>query len=288
MIVLGRLGCDGNGASIGRNARSGGVSYGSVLKYSERVFTALLSLKDNVIKWPDAAERAATSRRFANEHGLPGAVGVVDGTPVNFFQRPHVDGEAFWTRKCRYSMNVQLICDDRRKILYYFLGWPGSVYDATVFGQSDLFQNPEAYFSLMEYLIADSGYCGTWFICTPYRQPAASIPHNEVFNTLFSSARQVIEHLNGILKNRFGSLKNVRIEIKQRKDFQAFNDWILVCLILHNLLLSFNDEWHDEEAPEEEDNAAPVDADGNNVVQAYELRNRVQHHLLEWFYRNHY
>jgi hypothetical protein len=246
MVTMGRLGCDGNGASVGRNARSDGVSYGSVLKYSERVFIALLSLQDEVIKWPDAAERAATSRRFATDHGLPGAIGVVDGTPVNFFQRPHVDGETFWTRKQRYSMNVQLVCDDRRKIIYYVLGWPGSVYiyiyDATVFGQSDLFKDPHAYFSALEYLLGDSGYCGTWFICTPYRQPAASIPHNEVYNTLFSSARQVIEHVNGIIKNRFGSLKNIRIEIKKAKDFETFNNWILVCLILHNLLLSFDDE----------------------------------------------
>lgn len=200
MITMGRLGCDGNGASVGRNARGGGVSYGSVLKYTERVFAALLSLKDEVIKWPDANERAATSRRFASSHGLPGAVGVVDGTPVNFFQRPHIDGETFWTRKQRYSMNIQLVCDDRRKILYYILGWLGSVYDATVFGQSDLFKNPHDFFSLSEYLLGDSGYCGTWFLCTPYRQPAASIPHNEVYNTLFSSARQIIEHVNGIIK----------------------------------------------------------------------------------------
>jgi hypothetical protein len=77
---------------------------------------------------------------------MPGVVGVVDGTPVPFSQRPHIDGEVYWTRKCEYSKNVQLVCDDIRRILYYILGWPGSVYNATVFGQFGLCFSPEKYF----------------------------------------------------------------------------------------------------------------------------------------------
>lgn len=146
---------------------------------------------------------------------------------------------------------------------------------------------PRSYFSALEYLLGDCGYCGTRFLCTPYRQPAASIPHNKVYNTLFSSARQVIEHVNGILKNRFGSLKNVRIEIKKAEDFAKFNNWILVCLILHNILLSFEDFWEEDDPPEEEEilpqEVLPV-VDAENILQAYELRNRVQHKLLEWFF----
>jgi hypothetical protein len=146
MVVLQRLGCDGNGASIGRNARIAGVSYGSVCKFTSRVFTSLLAIKNEVIKWPDENERKEISRRFARNHGLPGAVGVVDGTPVNFSQRPHIDGEVYWTRKSRYAMNVQLICDDRRRITYYQIGWPGSVYDSTVFGESTVFKQANTFF----------------------------------------------------------------------------------------------------------------------------------------------
>ena len=69
------------------------------------------------------------------------------------------------------------------------------------------------------------------------RQPAASIPHNEVFNELFSPARQVIEHVNGILKGRFQSLKGIRVEIKTAHDLNFFCEWILVCIILHNILI---------------------------------------------------
>ena len=286
MVVLNRLGCHGNGSSIGHTGRMAGVSQGSVCLYTTRVFTALLSLKDAEISWPDASERAAISRRYARNHGMPGVVGVVDGTPVVLCQRPCVDGEVFWTRKGHYAMNLQLVCDDRRKILFYQSGWPGSVYDATVFGQSDLFLHAAQYFSPGEFLIADAGYGGTWFICTPYRQPAASIPHNKVFNELFSSGRIVIEHVNGILKGRFSSLRGIRIQVKTAADFQRINEWITVCLVLHNILLRFNDSWEEEDAEDAEDEEVHVIPAAAEPPTAQELRQQVQNRLLAWYYAN--
>jgi hypothetical protein len=76
MLTFERLGCDGNGASVGHFARLTGISAGSVVKFTERVFTAMLSLKKQIIKWPDANERNAISNRFEADYGLLGAVGV--------------------------------------------------------------------------------------------------------------------------------------------------------------------------------------------------------------------
>jgi len=56
--------------------------------------TAINSLADKEIYWPDAAERVRISARFEKDYGLLNAVAFVDGTPVNFMQRPqHIDGE---------------------------------------------------------------------------------------------------------------------------------------------------------------------------------------------------
>jgi hypothetical protein len=57
--------------------------YDSVVNFTDRVFTALLEQKVKVVKWPSASERKEISDRFAENHGLEGAVGIVDGTPVN-------------------------------------------------------------------------------------------------------------------------------------------------------------------------------------------------------------
>jgi hypothetical protein len=189
MVVLQRLGCCGNGNSVGVRARTAGVGNGTVCMFTDRVFKALLSKKDDVIAWPDAAERKQISDRMGEKYGLPGAVGIVDGTPVVFSQRPKIDGEVFWTRKSQYAYNLQLVCDDKKRIRFYQIGWPGSVFDSTVFETSDLLMAPHLFFVDGEYLMADSGYDLSKFVCVPYRQPYAGLPRNFRFNFLFSSAR---------------------------------------------------------------------------------------------------
>jgi hypothetical protein len=285
MMTLTRLGCEGNGASIGATGIHWGKSYGTVINYTERTLQAILARKDVEIRWPSADERRAISRRFDANHGMKGCVGVVDGTHVNFFQRPAVDGEVFFNRKQRYSMNVQLVCDDKRRIIYHQVGWPGSVYDATVFSNSHLYRNPAEYFSLHEFLLGDAGFAANFFMLTPYRQPAASLAHNQLYNVLLSSPRQVIEHVNGLLKGRFQSLKGIRIQIKKKEDFKNFVDWIVACLVLHNMFLRYNDSWEDEDN-EDEDVAAAAAEDPAPVPDAtgQDLRMRMQHYLLTWYH----
>ena len=57
IIVLNRLGCDGNGASIDREALLFGKSFGTIEKYTDRVFTAILSMEKDFVYWPNAVER---------------------------------------------------------------------------------------------------------------------------------------------------------------------------------------------------------------------------------------
>ena len=113
-VALNRLGCYGNGTSIGRVARFSGISNGSVWNYTRRVITAILSLTDDYIYWPDAEKRIRIRERFYTKHGLRNCVGIVDGTPVIFAQRPAVDGETFFDRYTSPTMfcvfYVNLFC----------------------------------------------------------------------------------------------------------------------------------------------------------------------------------
>ena len=110
-VVLQRLGCDGNGVSVGRMARLAVFSVGTVCKFTDRVFTALLRLRKRVISWPKEDERHRLSAYMRAKYGIPGGILIIDGTPAVFYQRPGVDGEVYWTRKCHYAMNLQLICE---------------------------------------------------------------------------------------------------------------------------------------------------------------------------------
>lgn len=285
LITLNRLGCEGNGASIGALGVHWGKSFGSISNFTDRTIAAIVSKKDAEISWPSAEERKSISGRFDREHGLKGCVGVVDGTHVNFYQRPGVDGETFFNRKGRYSMNVQLVCDDKRRIIYYQLGWPGSCFDGTIFGKSRIVQHPELFFSSMEFLLGDAGFAATWFLLTPYRHPAAAVPHNQLYNTLISSPRQKIEHVNGILKGRFQSLKNVRILIRFKNDLNKFCRWILACLVLHNMLIHYQDSWDDKDDDENDDDDDVVNENLREYEDstAFDLRISVQNYILNWY-----
>ena len=282
-VVLKRLGCEGNGVSVGIVSRFSGVSTGTVVKYSERVITAIYDIGHQLIQWPDENERREISNRFTMNHGLKGAVAIVDGTQVILSQRPHIDGETYWTRKGRYSINLQIVCDDKRMVRSYVVGWPGSVSDSTVFNDSDIYKNPQEYFSRdqMQYIIADAGYASESWLCTPYRQPAASFPQNQLFNELFSSARVTIEHLNGVLKARWSSLRGIRNQLKIPTDFEYINKQIVVCLILHNFLLISNDIWDDEFL--DELNQEEIYHENIRNINATNLRAIVQNNLLHWY-----
>ena len=78
----------------------------------------------------------------------------------------------------------------------------------------------------------------------PYRNPQES--EKLEFNSKVSSARIIVEHVMGILKGRWGSLRGLRLKIKDREDTKKANNWIICCLILHNIVSGFNDEWVDE------------------------------------------
>lgn len=116
-VALERFGCDGNGVSTGRVARqmgmlmvkvvklSVGIGNGTVSLYTDRVIVAILSLKRDFMTWPTDQERLNSSLWFESRFAMKGAVGIVDGTHFHFHERPHIDGEVFWTRKHRYSVN---------------------------------------------------------------------------------------------------------------------------------------------------------------------------------------
>jgi hypothetical protein len=113
-VALNRFGCFGNGVSIGRVARFSGISNGSVWNFTKRVIQAILSLTPDYIHWPDANKRRKIAARFYEKHRLRNCVGIVDGTPVIFIQKPAVDGETFfdrYTSSCLlYAMRKCFLC----------------------------------------------------------------------------------------------------------------------------------------------------------------------------------
>ncbi|KAI9908080.1 hypothetical protein PsorP6_004625 [Peronosclerospora sorghi] len=86
---------NGNGAAVKKIARTAGVADGTVTLYTDRVISVLLRLASEFLRWPQTEKRREISRRIAQQSGIVSAMGIVDGTHINFAQRPAIDREVF-------------------------------------------------------------------------------------------------------------------------------------------------------------------------------------------------
>jgi hypothetical protein len=108
--ALFRFGHHGNAASVEAVAQWGGISAGTVVNWTRRVMIAFLAFHDSVIRWPveeekeEAKEWVESVSCHAWRHGFC----MVDGTPADLFQKPGYHGEAYFDRKAKYSLNVQV------------------------------------------------------------------------------------------------------------------------------------------------------------------------------------
>ncbi|XP_055842713.1 uncharacterized protein LOC129909663 [Episyrphus balteatus] len=238
-IVLYRLGSSGEGGSIAKIARLFGIGDGGTIQnITERVFQAILKLKNKYLFWPDAQERKNLALETSNE--LPHCIGYVDGTEIKLAEKPSEDPEAYFSRKHIYSLKVQAVCDYKLRIRHMVLGYPGSVHDARIYNNCDLFTKEQDFFTGSEWLAGDSAYKLTGTVVTPFRENSVEMTaeKRKNFNRNFSKYRIRIEHCFGLLKERFSSLKELKIQIKNQSGNKLACRWVLVCAILHNIILA--------------------------------------------------
>lgn len=106
--------------------------------------------------------------------------------------------------------------------------WPGSVHDARILRESDLF---EAFETADEkpvkgVLLGDSGYMLRDWLLTPFINPVTA--EQQAYNVHHKSARSIVERSIGILKRRWACLRRLRLQ-----PAKACNV-ITACIILHN------------------------------------------------------
>ncbi|KAL3682999.1 hypothetical protein R1sor_001021 [Riccia sorocarpa] len=90
-----------------------------MVNYTNRVMEVLESYMGHEIAWQDRQERAHTAAHFVSL-GFPGCVGLIDDTLVKLSQRPRDDGETYFDRKSNYSLNVQVVYDENKRVIYFF------------------------------------------------------------------------------------------------------------------------------------------------------------------------
>ena len=112
--------------------------------------------------------------------------------------------------------------------------------------ESPLVGDRDRFFNGAEYVSADSAFKCTSSCVPMYKKPRNSRlgPREEHFNTCMAHGRVRCEHCFGILKGKWQSLRGLRLLINDEEQYKFATNWIIACMILHNLAI---DDWVEEE-----------------------------------------
>ncbi|XP_034486475.1 protein ANTAGONIST OF LIKE HETEROCHROMATIN PROTEIN 1-like [Drosophila innubila] len=236
-IVLFRLGSSGGNASVRKIGEIFGVGNGgTVVKITERMFTAILRLMPQYIYWPDVVERQQLVERTFQE--LPHCVGYIGTSEIKLFEKPIENHKVYLSRQRIYSVKLQIICDHKLRIRDTVAGSPGSYPDYKIFINCPIGISTETYLSGEQWVAGDSAYPPSSFLVTPFPNDSQKMSPNKLrFNHRHSQYRARVQNCFELLKEKFSSLKEIRLRLKDKKSAKFLCEWILVCCVLHNILL---------------------------------------------------
>lgn len=204
----------------------------------------------------DEEKMKEVARDFAlGSNGLiTGAIGALDGWLVKIRRPRQVrDGVrnpgSYFSRKGYFAVNVQVICDKKKRILYRSILCRGAEHDSTAFKFSALNKLlTEKWRWLLEkgfYILGDSAYLLRSYLVTPIDNSVHGTPQDN-FNFFHSSSRISIECAFGEIDMRWGILwKPLGFSLKNNLKV------IDACLRLHNFIVDFR-EAEKEVSPLEE------------------------------------
>jgi len=145
------------------------------------------------------------------------------------------------TRAIAYILWRCNVCDHKLRIRDVVIGSPGSYHDSKIIKNPIIGKHIKRHFSENQWIAGDSAYPVN--LITPYRSNSRQLEPNELlnFNKIHSQYHVRIENCFGILKGKFCSLKELRIRLSNSSAQASLCDWVMVCCITHNILLTDHD-----------------------------------------------
>jgi hypothetical protein len=182
------------------------------------------------------------SNGFSNksEDIFSGFIGAVDGMAIQIKCPTTSNDEVpdpgnYYCRKGFYALNIQCICDSKKRIIWLSTGHKGSTHDSMAFSETKLntlLQEKKDYLYKHRLFIAgDSAYPLFSYLIVPYPN-AESNSFEDAFNYWHSSSRINIECTFGELVMRWGILWR-RLQFSLRSAGSVIN----ACSHLHNFLV---------------------------------------------------
>ena len=188
----------------------------TVCKLLPKLTRAIASLAPDVIVYEVST---TTQDQFHRLCRIPGVTACVDGTHIPIQSTGGPYSEVYRCRKGYFSMNAQVVCNEKLEILDIVTGYPGSAHDARVWSNSSLcwaFEDRTVHGRLL----GDSAYPLRDYLMVPIMRPQT--PAQERYNKAHVMGRNCVERTMGVLKRRFPCLKRgitVNIEVYFTRNF---------------------------------------------------------------------
>ncbi|XP_067915746.1 putative nuclease HARBI1 [Heterodontus francisci] len=214
-----------------------GISQSATHRCIKEVTNALFQCANDFIYLPvDEDSQAERSAAFSATTHFPRVQGVIDSIHAAI-RAPWDQPAVFVNRKDFHSLNVQLVCDHRRRIMNVSAHFPGSCHDSYILRNSQLPPVFEEAADVDRWILGDKGYPLCTWLMTPVHHPQSTAEKR--YNVAHTSTRAIIDHSIGMLKMRFPFLDQ-RGNILQAEEQEEH--------------LSSSDEDDDEEGKEEDNN----------------------------------
>lgn len=245
-------------------------------------------LMPDYIKWPRGDDLIQVIEGFRQRWGFPQCAGAIDGShiPIIAPEDNHCD---YFNRKGWHSVILQGVVDHQFCFTNIYTGWPGSVHDARVLKNSEVYtkaERGELFPPLSEeimgvdvpvMLLGDPAYPLRNWLLKGYTDTGTLTEEQQYFNLRHSRARMTVECAFGRLKGRWRCLVK-RLDV----DIHTVPTIISACCTLHNLCEKHGDVYNDV------DIAVVDDSRGSEggVLPDFQPT-RIREALTHFFHREH-
>lgn len=192
------------------------------------------------IQTPSEEEFKLIIQGFRDKWGFPQCGGAIDRAHIGILA-PNERPADYYNSKGFYSVILQGVVDHRLRFWDINVGWPGKLSDATVFGNSSLYERGQSGMlfphiterfggeSVPVAILGDGAYPLLPWLMTPFPENQHTNPAQLTFNNHVSKARITAKRAFGRLKERWQCLM-------KRCDCNINNisTVISACCVLHN------------------------------------------------------
>ncbi|XP_063617419.1 putative nuclease HARBI1 [Cydia splendana] len=231
LLTLSFLASGSHQKSVGKDFNVN-ISQKSVSRVIKIIVEGLNFVLDKWVVFPSSSlQREQIKDGFYRKYHYPETIGCLDGTYVEIVC-PRDDEEAFYDKKCQYSIHAQIMCDADMVITAVCCRFGGASSNAYIWSKMNIRPFIEHVSKQGEtgWIIADSKYPQRPWLMTPIPHAPQGTPESQ-YNHFHARTKSCINCCIAKLKGRWQCLYKRPLHYSPQRAAKIIN----ACAVLHNL-----------------------------------------------------